>query len=296
VNGAEVWSAAGSSLELELAEVAERLRRITVQVRSGGRSAGSGVVWRRDGLIVTNAHVATASRAEVVLPDGRVLDGVVTARDRRHDLAALQLAGDRLEPAVRVDARTLRAGELVIALGHPLGVANAAALGVVHRAPGGSRGASRWVQADIRLAPGNSGGPLGDRAGRVVGLNAMIVGGLGYAVPTHLIERFVAGEAARPRLGVTLRPVRVRARGQGTHRLAWLVMDVDRQGGAARAGIGIGDTLLAVDGVALDQPDELADLLDAASAGDRWRIELLRGGRTETHEVVLGGGREVRAA
>ena len=72
---------------------------------------------------MTNAHVATAARADVELPDGRVLDGVVTARDRRHDLATLRLAGAGLEPAMRIDARTLRAGELVVALGHPLGVA-----------------------------------------------------------------------------------------------------------------------------------------------------------------------------
>jgi serine protease Do len=83
------------------------------------------------------------------------------------------------------------AGELVIALGHPLGVANAAALGVVHRAPTGAPGPAGWLHADIRLAPGNSGGPLADAAGRVAGINAMIAGGLGIAVPTHVIEQFV---------------------------------------------------------------------------------------------------------
>jgi len=70
-------------------------------------------------------------------------------------------------------------------------VAYAAALGVVHRAPDGGRGPGAWLQADIRLAPGNSGGPIADAAGRVVGINAMIVGGLGFAVPTHAVERFV---------------------------------------------------------------------------------------------------------
>jgi serine protease Do len=178
-------------LEAALADVADRLRRVTVQVRAGSRSAGAGVVWLRQGLVVTNAHVATGATAEVVLPDGRALDARLLARDPRRDLAAFVLpAGDRAA-AIRVDARGLRPGELVVAVGHPLGVAYAAALGIVHRAPNGGRGPGAWLQADIRLAPGNSGGPLADSAGRVVGINAMIVGGLGFAVPTHVVERFV---------------------------------------------------------------------------------------------------------
>jgi serine protease Do len=178
-------------LEAALADVADRLRRVTVQVRAGSRSAGAGVVWLRQGLVVTNAHVATGATAEVVLPDGRALDARLLARDPRRDLAAFVLpAGDRAA-AIRVDARGLRPGELVVAVGHPLGVAYAAALGIVHRAPNGGRGPGAWLQADIRLAPGNSGGPLADAAGRIVGINAMIVGGLGFAVPTHVVERFV---------------------------------------------------------------------------------------------------------
>jgi serine protease Do len=179
------------ALERALGEVAERLGRVTVQVRAGGRSAGAGVIWLRGGLILTNAHVAAGPRAEVVLPDGRALPARVTARDPRRDLAALTVAEGDLEAALRTDARGLRAGELLVALGHPLGVAYAASLGVVHRAPSAARGPDGWLHADIRLAPGNSGGPLADGSGRVVGINAMIVGGLGIAVPTHVVEQFV---------------------------------------------------------------------------------------------------------
>lgn len=178
-------------VEVALGEIAGRLGQVTVQVRAGGRSAGAGVVWLRSGLIVTNAHVASGPSAEVVLPDGRALPARLVARDPRRDLAALAVRAGDLPAALRVDARGLRPGDLVIALGHPLGVAYAAALGVVHRAPGGAHGPGGWLHADIRLAPGNSGGPLADASGRVVGINAMIVGGLGIAVPTHLVERFV---------------------------------------------------------------------------------------------------------
>jgi serine protease Do len=178
-------------LDAALKDVADRLRRVTVQVRAGSRSAGAGVVWLRRGLVVTNAHVATGTAAEVVLPDGRALEGRLLARDPRRDLAAFALPVGDHAAAIRADARGLRPGELVVAVGHPLGVAYAAALGVVHRAPNGGRGPGAWLQADIRLAPGNSGGPLADAEGRIVGINAMIVGGLGFAVPTHMVERFV---------------------------------------------------------------------------------------------------------
>jgi serine protease Do len=178
-------------LDAALEDVADRLRRVTVQVRAGSRSAGAGVVWLRRGLVVTNAHVATGTAAEVVLPDGRALEGRLLARDPRRDLAAFALPAGDHAAAIRADARGLRPGELVVAVGHPLGVAYAAALGIVHRAPNGGRGPGAWLQADIRLAPGNSGGPLADAAGRIVGINAMIVGGLGFAVPTHVVERFV---------------------------------------------------------------------------------------------------------
>jgi serine protease Do len=191
VPAAEALLRAVPALERSLGEIAERLARVTVHVRAGGRSAGAGVVWLRGGLIVTNAHVAAGPRAEVVLPDGRALPARVTARDPGHDLAALTVAADELDSAFRADARGLRAGELVVAVGHPLGVAYAASLGVVHRAPSAARGPGGWLHADIRLAPGNSGGPLADASGRVVGINAMIVGGLGIAVPTHLVEAFV---------------------------------------------------------------------------------------------------------
>ena len=197
--GAESILRGALGVETALAEVAERLGRVTVHVRAGGRSAGAGVVWLRSGVVITNAHVASGPRAEVVLPDGRALTAVVSARDPRRDLAVLTMTTtDDLEPALRVDARGLRAGELVVARGHPLGVAYAAARGVVHRAPTGARGPAGWLHADILRAPGNSGGPLADAQGRVVGINAMIVGGLGIAVPTHVVEAFVREvEAAR---------------------------------------------------------------------------------------------------
>ena len=110
----------------------------------------------------------------------------------RHDLALLaapSVSGPLLELR---DTESLRTGELVFAYGHPLGVRDALSMGVIHGiARDKSTNALRWVVADIRLAPGNSGGPLVDAEGRLVGLNSMVVGGLGVAVPANLVQQFV---------------------------------------------------------------------------------------------------------
>lgn len=188
-------------LGLELAELAAALRRSTVEVHTAGAGAGSGIIWSANGLIVTNAHVARTERATVVLWDGRELDGVVTARDPRRDLATISIdpAGIALDAATIGHPTDLRTGDVVVALGHPLGITGAIAFGVVHVVET-RRGAPRWIRADIRLAPGNSGGPLADVRGRVIGVNTLIAGGLGIAVPTTTVARFLGdGEAGRTR-------------------------------------------------------------------------------------------------
>jgi serine protease Do len=126
-----------------------------------------------------------------------VFEGRVRWRDPRRDLALITIPATGLPEAVLGEVGALRAGEIVLALGHPFGLANALALGVVHglvRAPG----RTRWIRADIRLAPGNSGGPLANVAGEVIGLNTLVAGGLAHAIPVSVVQRFLAetGEQA----------------------------------------------------------------------------------------------------
>lgn len=176
------------------AEVAERLRRATVQVFSEGhRGGGSGVLWGAGGLVVTNAHVARSREALVELWDGSQCRAPVVARDPKRDLAALRIVG---APAVEVaavgDSAALRPGELVIAIGSPMGFAGALAVGVVHSiGPVGGMGRQTWIRAALQLAPGNSGGPLANANGEVVGINTAIVNGLGLAVPSNAVRRFL---------------------------------------------------------------------------------------------------------
>ncbi len=171
------------------AAMAAELARVTVEVRGHGRGAGgaavgAGVIWHPDGLILTNAHVAHRD-VTVVLADGRARSARLVARDPQRDLAALVVDATGL-PAARIgDSAALRVGELVLAVGNPLGLVRALSAGLVHAV------GSRAIHADLRLAPGNSGGPLADARGRVVGLSAMIVGGLAVAVPSREAQRFV---------------------------------------------------------------------------------------------------------
>jgi serine protease Do len=182
------------TLESELENVAARLRRITVQVRTGDTGTGTGVIWRQDGLIVTNAHVAYRASLGVELWDGRWLDARLRWRDPRRDLALLTVAAGGLPAAQPAEMHLLRPGELVLALGHPLGF-SALSIGVLHTR---TRTRARWVQADIRLAPGNSGGPLANAMGEVIGINTLVAGGLAYAIPSPVVERFLieTGERA----------------------------------------------------------------------------------------------------
>ena len=173
-----------------LAEIAERLRRVTVEL-DGARGGGAGILWAPD-LVVTNAHVARAAPHAVGLADDRRVDARVVAVDDRADLALLRIPRTGLPPAVLADSDDLRVGALVVALGHPLGLRRTLTAGVVHALAPPRPGRRRWIQADLRLAPGNSGGPLADTEGRVVGVNTLIAGGLAFAVPVNEVRRFVA--------------------------------------------------------------------------------------------------------
>lgn len=187
----ESSAALGPAIGEDAAEIVERVRPSLVEIRTPGAGAGAGVIWRGDGIVITNHHVAPGPRAEVILADGRRSEGSVVLRDPDHDLALLRISAPGLSPIDLADARSLRPGSLVLAVGHPFGMKGAVSLGVISRppAPAGDR---RWIVADVLLGPGNSGGPLLDAHGRLVGINAMVVGGRALAIPSDLAEALVA--------------------------------------------------------------------------------------------------------
>ncbi|PYM95161.1 MAG: serine protease [Candidatus Rokuibacteriota bacterium] len=175
---------------MDLGRLADNLRRITVEVTSAGNAVGAGVVWA-PGWIVTNAHVIRHPRVAVRFADGRREDGVLVAGDRTADLAVLRVPDVGLPAAVSDESDTLRVGSLVVAIGHPFGMRGALTAGIVHALGPITAGGRPWIQTDLRLAPGNSGGPLADARGCLRGLNAMIVGNLALAIPLSEVRCYI---------------------------------------------------------------------------------------------------------
>ncbi|GAB4581488.1 MAG: hypothetical protein Fur0022_42350 [Anaerolineales bacterium] len=179
------------------ADVIARVRQSLVVVQNGPSGAGAGVIWG-EGLILTNNHVAIHAKPSVILPNGRETHAKVIARDPEIDLALLSAEVNGTPALPFADSRQVRPGELVLALGHPLGQRNVVTLGVVSSVDSaetnGARKSIPIIRSDVVLLPGNSGGPLVNAAGEVIGINTLVVGGdQGYAIPAHLADAFING-------------------------------------------------------------------------------------------------------
>ena len=273
-------------------EVAERLRRSTVHISSGGRGHGSGIIVKSgatsaqasDSVIVTNAHVAAVGQPEVTLWDGRSFQARIATLDRRRDLALLRIPAADLPAAALGDSSRLRPGELVIAIGNPLGFIGALTAGVVHAiGPLPGLGPRKWIQAGVRLAPGNSGGPLADAAGTVVGVNTMVAGRLGLAVPSNEVARLLSGNQPQL-LGVTVRPVPLSI--EGTERLGFMVVEILPDSPASRASLLPGDILVGIGGRPLTAFEDLEDALQAP-AESILRLQFVRGDPSKIRTVAV---------
>ena len=269
-------------------EIAEQLRRSTVLIHAGSRGNGSGVIWTSDGIIVTNAHVARSSALRVQLWDGHELPAEIMSRDPRRDLALLHINGEDLPAARPADSSQVRPGELAIAIGNPMGFVGALTMGVIHAVgPLRGLGTQSWVQASVRLAPGNSGGPLADAQGRVIGINTMVAGRLALAVPSNAVHQFLAAGASDGWLGVSVHPVRVPRR--DGNRFGLVLLEVEPGSPAAQASLLPGDILLGADDRAFASPEDLAQAIEGS--GPRvFRLEFLRGDYARVRRVTVQFG------
>jgi serine protease Do len=273
-------------------EIAEQLRRSTVLVHAGGRGNGSGVIWSADGVIVTNAHVARASQMRVQLWDSREFAAALVSRDTRRDLAELRISAANLPAAAAADSSQVRPGELAIAIGNPLGFVGALTTGVI-QAVGPLRrfGSEPWVQADVRLAPGNSGGPLADARGRVIGINTMVAGHLALAVPSNAVTNFLAADPVDAWLGISVAPVRVPRPGSRVKAFGLVLLEVEPDSPAANASLMPGDILLGTDEKSFASLDDLAASLQGS--GPRLvRLAFLRGNYERFRRVTVQLGAE----
>jgi serine protease Do len=176
--------------------LAERLANSVVEIRTQ-RGNGTGIVWG-GGLVVTNAHCAPGDSAIRVSMGGTSFNGELIAHARDHDLALVRVNSVGGAPLELRSVGTVRVGELVFAHGHPLGIRDSLAMGVIHTIARHPRSRTpKFIVADVRLAPGNSGGPLVDAEGRLLGVNSMVVNGLGVAIPTDAVVEFIARARAK---------------------------------------------------------------------------------------------------
>lgn len=282
-----------TTLNDELASVATALSRSTVQIQDRRFGGGSGVIWQADGVIITNSHVVRSDRPTVKLADNRVFDAVCTKRDRLQDLAILKVDATDLPAATIGDFEALRVGQMVFAVGNPLGVTGALTTGIIHAVTPKNQSRT-WIQADIRLSAGNSGGALADTQGKVIGINTAIAGGLGLAIPSNIVERFLQHGTVKPFLGVTLQPVAIGRRYR--RRLGLLILEVQTGSLAESAGLLTGDVLTGVAGRNFADISDLAAALWQFSPGDLLQLNLIRAGKTAIAQIQIPDTTGVAAA
>lgn len=249
----------------------ERLRDSSFQI-SNGAGGGAGIAWP-DGLIVTNAHVLRGERVFVMNSKGEQAPARVVRRDSERDLAVLS-ANLHAEPAAIGDSSGMKPGEIVWAVGNPLGRTGAVAMGSIHAIGPLNMGSRRdWIQADVRLAPGNSGGILANSDGEVIGINTMVFGGLGLAIPSNEARAFAGGEMESVRLGVEMIPI-----DEGL-----LVVGIQTGSVAERSGLLVGDIIRY-------STDGLRSWLFRLATVGSGELSIVRAGKAAALAVTAGRG------
>jgi serine protease Do len=289
--------------EQNVVRIARQVSPAVVSVAQTEGGSGSGVIVRPDGVILTNAHVVGMSRTvRVGLADGRRVEGRVLGRDPALDVAVVRVDVPNMPVAPVGDSDRLEVGQTAIAIGNPLGLERTVTTGVISAVNRSPRGIALdgLIQTDAAISPGNSGGPLLDSRGRVIGINTAVLRapgaqGLGFAVPIKLAqdvaEQILAtGRVVRSFLGVEYRDVEPEMAEQFrlSVREGIVVVSVSPNTPAERAGVERGDIITRVDDTPIKQGGDLRRVLRDRRPGDDVRITVVRiGGGTRTLNARL---------
>jgi len=273
-----------------LTAIFERVKPSVVQVYTEGRGGGTGIVWHKDGRILTNNHVVAKddARLQIRFSDGRVLTARVLERNRQLDLALLKVEGTDLQPLPAGDSTQLRVGEWVFALGHPWGqrwVLTAGIVSTVSTIKIAENLTTRYIKSDVGLAPGNSGGPLLDADGNFIGINAMIFGGdLSVSIPSEVVNKWLASLPqikARISLGAEIQavdlPANIRQELTPAREKGLLIVGLSARQEQFKDLL-IGDVLLEVAGKPVSDGTTLRKILSQGKEGATVAMKLLRGG------------------
>jgi len=285
----------------DLAAAVERAGASLVRVDARRRFPASGIVWSSDGVIVTAHHVIKREEGITIgLADGRVVAAALVARDPSTDVAVLRAEASDLTPPAWADDAALRVGQLALAVGRP-DKSLQASLGVISvlegawRSPAGGQ-IERYVQSDLTMYPGFSGGALVNAAGEMIGMNtSALLRGASLTIPAATLRRVVEsllshGRVRRGYLGIGSQPVRLpdalaNELGQET---GLLLVSVEPDSPAGRAGLLLGDTIVGLAGERVRHLDDLQALLGGDRVGQTVTVRFVRGGSVEEREITIG--------
>jgi serine protease Do len=288
--------------EQNVVRIARQVSPAVVSVAQQDGASGSGVMVRSDGVILTNAHVVGMSRTvRVGLADGRRVDGRVLGRDPAIDVAVVRVDVPNTPAAPIGDSDRLEVGQTAIAIGNPLGLERTVTTGVISAVNRSPRGISLdgLIQTDAAISPGNSGGPLLDSRGRVIGINTAVLRapgaqGLGFAIPINLAQNvaeqiLATGRVVRSFLCVEYRDVEPEMAEQFrlSVREGIVVAAVEPGTPAERAGIERGDIIIGVDQTPIRQGGDLRRVLRDRRPGDTIQVTVARGNTTRTLNARL---------
>jgi serine protease Do len=262
-----------------------------VQVSTEQRGGGTGVIWHRDGRIITNNHVVGRddARVHIHLIDGRTLDAQVIQRNPRLDLALLKVTANNLQALPIGDSSKLRVGEWAFAIGHPWGqrwVVTAGIISALSSVKLAEDLTTRYIKSDVGLAPGNSGGPLLNADGQVVGINAMIFGGdLSVSIPSNVVTDWLNNlPKGHKVLGVEIQtieiPTQICQNLQPARSAGLMVVGLLPERQALYNDLFVGDILLDVAGKPVADAEALRQLL--SQEGDSTSMQIIRGGEVIT--------------